>query len=565
MSREPDKRFSIFPILRLSVFPILLILLAITIGKSDWLSDVTCYMQCNHIPDNLFKSGRGVKEQRILEYDSAGRIIAARFSASSTDEHPQSSAAVLSAVGESNEPLLSIVVDSDDLHDPVTGILANPFERGRKWERLAHITYFEKGQALFAGGSGLRVHGGRSRNMQRTSFRLYFRGVYGTPHFPGQLPFGGRGVPIKSLIAHNDYRLNTRQDGSKYDSHFSNPLAFDIANRIGSITPATKPVRMYLNGNYLGVYVLIEHLSIDFLRAHFGDGDFAFGRGKPNERRANAKPVEMGDPEVLTTVYGELSNADVPLTMSYVDERFDLENMTNWLIGILITGVTDAFQGIIVKNPNISNGRWFWINWDMDHAFKDLYWLAPPGRPWEIDLFDSHLQSILLPRHTRGLIFSRLSRESPEYRSYFLRRFVDVLNHEATSRFIRERVRHYQNLSVSLDLTDTSYLSDAYEYANKRPEIIRQQVSRHFDAGPAYRLEIVVDESLDLTVDGYSSENNYVGWYYNETPPSVHISSRDPDTEFVWIIDGERLPENPHKMSIRMTSDLSVQIIAADL
>jgi hypothetical protein len=569
MSREPDKRFGVFHILGLSVFPILLVFTALIINKTDWLSDVICYMQCGHIPDYLFKSGRSVKEQRILEYESGEKLVAARFSDSSPLEHLQNSAAVLAAVNASNEPLLSIIVDDDDLYDPVTGILANPFGRGRNWERLAHISYFEQGHALFAGGCGVRVHGGRSREMRPPSFRLHFRGVYGTPHLPEKLLFGGRGDPIKSLVVHNDLRWNTRGDGSKYKAHFGNPLAFDIANRIGSITPATKPVRIYLNGNYLGVYVLMEHLSIDFLRARFGDGDFTFGRGKSNSKRA--KSVEMGDPEALRTLYNELSNGDVPLTMSYAEKRFDLANMTNWFIGILITGVTDAFQGITIKSPDISSGRWFWINWDMDHAFQDIYSIAPPGRPWEIDLFDSdrqsienYRQSILHPRHIRAVLFDRLSRESPEYRSYFLRRFIDVLNHEATTSFIRERVRHYQDKSVSFGVTDTSYLASVHEYANKRPEIIRQQVSKHFDAGPAYRLEVVVDESLDLTVDGYRSGNTYVGWYYNETPANIRISSHDSAADFVWIIDGKSLPESLDEMDVRMTSDLSVQINAAD-
>ena len=31
--------------------------------------------------------------------------------------------------------------------------------------------------------------------------------------------------------------------------------------------------------------------------------------------------------------------------------------------------------------------RWFWINWDMDHSFMDLYHFARHGSPWEVDMF----------------------------------------------------------------------------------------------------------------------------------------------------------------------------------
>ena len=73
-------------------------------------------------------------------------------------------------------PLISIVIDNNDLKD----ILTNLLKTGRKWERPVYISYFERGNLVFATGAGLRLHGGKSRlHSPVHSFRLYFRNVYG--------------------------------------------------------------------------------------------------------------------------------------------------------------------------------------------------------------------------------------------------------------------------------------------------------------------------------------------------------------------------------------------------
>ena len=119
----------------------------------------------------------------------------------------------------------------------------------------------------------------------------------------------------------------------------------------------------------------------------------------------------------------------------------------------------------------------------MDHAFKDIYSLAPTGKPWEISLFEGP-QAIVNRARTRSLVFDKLSHDSSEYRSYFLRRFVDALNHQVTSAFVHERISYYEALANSFGISDTSYIVKTREYVDHRPAIVRQQVSEYFDAGP---------------------------------------------------------------------------------
>ena len=43
--------------------------------------------------------------------------------------------------------------------------------------------------------------------------------------------------------------------------YFVNPLAYDIARRMGAIAPETKPVRFFVNGEYYGPFVLTERFD----------------------------------------------------------------------------------------------------------------------------------------------------------------------------------------------------------------------------------------------------------------------------------------------------------------
>ena len=117
------------------------------------------------------------------------------------------------------------------------------------------------------------MHGGASRVYSKLkSFRLYFRPSYGPAAVPAQTFFSkGPAGDLTRVIVHNDVRV----DRLKREWHLVNPLAYDIAARLGGIVPRTRPVRFYLNGEFQGVYVITEQISPEFLEARFGHRDFA--------------------------------------------------------------------------------------------------------------------------------------------------------------------------------------------------------------------------------------------------------------------------------------------------
>ena len=224
-------------------------------------------------------------------------------------------------------PIVSLSLDRADLEDPARGILTrkNKMMHGRDWERPATVSYFDKGRLQFASGVGARVHGGGSRILMKVqSFRLFFRRSYGADRLPPGLLFGDRSQPLRRLIVHNDLRWEAFDKRRFW--HFVNPLAYDIAREIGCIVPETKPVQFYLNGTYLGVYVLTEHFDNHFFRSHVG------------HERFRVDPVEFDE------LY-EWIGAQTPLTMEKVAEQIDVDNLTRWFLAVLFLATEDPFQG----------------------------------------------------------------------------------------------------------------------------------------------------------------------------------------------------------------------------
>ena len=309
-------------------------------------------------------------------------------------------------------PLLSLVIERNDLYNPESGILTNFAKRGREWERPGYISYFTEGRLKLATKTGVRLHGGDSRRYSKEkSYRFYFRSGYGPPALPSSTFFTtGPASNLTRVIAHNDVRA----DGDRRLWHLVNPLAYNIAARLGGITPRTQPTRFYLNGEPQGVYVLTEHISPEFLEARFGHRNFTI--------------QSPGDPARLL----RWATRTRPLTMDVAAKVVDIDNLTSWALTILFCGTTDVLsQSPIVRDRTDPNARWFWITWDLDHSFTDRYKSA--AEPWLLDSY----RTLLYNREGRSRLLTRLLRDDDAYRRYFAQRLSAALNHQLSTGFSR--------------------------------------------------------------------------------------------------------------------------------
>ena len=386
--------------------------------------------------------------------DSRGALPLLRFAIERTPERAPSAAAVPAAERRRRVSTVSLVLRPHDLHDPATGLLPNRRKHGGDWERPGWVSFLENGRVLHSAGVGVRIHGGSSREnpRQRQGFRLYFRRRFGSSALPAGIAFGGAHAhPLRRLIVHNDVRI--ARNGTRW--HLVNPLAYDIAEAAGAITAATRPVRFLLNGEFQGVFVLSEHFDArDFFETHAG-----------HPVRADAAEFDALAAEI---------RALRPLRMRRVASIVDLDNLTRWFIAVAFCATGDAYQGPgQFRDPSRAEAQWFWVNWDMDLSFRNVDHDTFPAL-----LSRSGSRRARRPSDPRPYILTTLLDEDAQYREFFQRTWVDVMNHALTPAFLQERYRHYADIAERLEVRDPSYLPALRHFLTHRPVTVWRTADR---------------------------------------------------------------------------------------
>jgi CotH kinase protein len=273
--------------------------------------------------------------------------------------------------------------------------------------------------------------------------------------------------------------------------HFLNPLAYDIAEAAGGIVAETRPVRFFLNGQFQGVYVLTEHFDSDeFFKRHWG-----------HAVRLNAREFEE--------LWRQLKGLGPP-RMRTVGTLVDLDNLTRWFIATVFCATGDPFQGPgQFRDPTRATAQWFFVNWDMDQSFRE-----PQHDTFGALLGKGGLRRVRRDTDPRSFLLTALLADDPEYRDYFKRVWVDVMNQRITPAFLDERFEYYARLAKELGVEDLSYLTPLKRFLQTRPAIVRGLAEKRLDSGPSVRVSIG-GAAHGVTIDGHPVKTAWEGYYFS--------------------------------------------------
>jgi hypothetical protein len=216
-----------------------------------------------------------------------------------------------------------------------------------------------------------------------------------------------------------------------------------------------------------------------------------------------------------------------------------------------------SLQGALVFPLNNDDAKWFWVNWDMDHSFMDLY--SKAENPWEIDIFEILLRRDVRRPRPRQVIFERLRKESPEFLEYFRQFFADTLNYKLTSQFLESRVTYYDELSKAFGIESRGFLDDLRQYIKNRHAVLRKQFQRYFDTKPMLRLRINSTKASRFLINGHSIPTGFEGWYFEGTTIKIKIP-KDYQSGFDnWIINGKVKTSPPELLEIKLLKNVDIE------
>lgn len=434
-------------------------------------------------------------------------------------------------------PILSIVADNKYLYDPEMGIIANREKKGRLWERKARVSLIEKGQVVFSSAAGLRIHGGKRRTIKPyNSFRLYFRNEYGVESLPDDLLFDNNKIPIRTLVVH------TTDWPPKHP--LNNPLAYDVARRIGCLAPQTRLVEIYLNNQSLGMGYVTEHFSRKQWQYHLGHKEFAFYKFRGN--------LSEKDKRMYVNVFWKHTTNRDPLTFKKVGDEIDLDNMSRQIFAWAFCGTTDYCQGVGVFDYQKPKAKLFWLTWDMDHSFYDIGAARKvlSRKNWQQPAFKMFY---FKGRHKCGRpkLFSRLMDESPEYRDFYINLITGLLNHRLTREYLLSRVSYYKKMLNDFGSPHSEYIVMLQEFMNNRPDFMRKDMVHYFKLKGPYQVNLLAPADKEFVIDGYSEPGSYRGEYFSGYPCTIHVKENSKNGFSHWLVDGEKKSTDSLRIEVK--------------
>jgi len=495
-------------------------------------------------------------------------------------------------------PIISLVVDPFDLFDQRTGIYvtgkgpevqmdsrdrfyfrpANYHERGSDWERPVYVQYFDlDGELQISQNAGVRIHGGASRSFRQKSLRLYADRKYDQVDqleyaaFPNLFDNQGPDSP-------KDYEtLILRNSGTDFGSAFMRDVVTHrLISHTSVETQEVKPVIVFLNGEYWGLYFIYERYDQGYFKHHYGVDPTNLIM---LENRGSVSIGVHDDHLLFARLRNSVvtGNIDDENFFSDVKKQIDIDNFIDYQITQIFVAHRDwpsnnhKFWRVRVPQegdeiPAGHDGRWRWLMLDTDHGFtytefNSMVFATREDLPTEL---------------LRTLVYH------PEFQDLFLNRFADHLNSTfRTERVIREIDEIFLILKPEMEEQINRWHSSGAtmerwkenvaflrSFARQRPDIMIQHLIGFFELDGTFTLTLESDSargfvqvnSLELlpTTPGIEDSQFFQGVYFKNIPIVINAIPHEGYQFSHWESQNNHFA-SVSKLKLTSSGDLSLQ------
>lgn len=339
-------------------------------------------------------------------------------------------------------PVVSICGDSLSLFSADSGILVpgvffnpdsaestgNYIQRGREWERRVNVEFYTTENNGFNQLAGLRTHGGAiNRRAQQKGLKLYARADYGKKNFKFKIFDELELSKFKHLVLKSFHSASSRAGVQDW-------LANHIASNMNVATIASRPVALFLNGEYWGIYFLQEKGDERYFEGHYdADPDLV-------NVIDNWSELENGSSDSFFSLYYWMMEADLSdsIQYQYFSEKVDIPSFIDYMIFELYSGNRDWPINNVrcwQDGPN----PWRWLFYDGDWCFYDL----------EFDVYANVTyaeQEMVWPTSKWSTLFFRKLLQSETFVKDYLSRLNEVSNTCLTYRNTKPYLTKIMNL-----------------------------------------------------------------------------------------------------------------------
>lgn len=406
-------------------------------------------------------------------------------------------------------PVISLTINPKDLFDDDGGIYVpgnmsteeypswgNFNQRGRENEVRASMEYFNAdGVLTFKQNLGARINGSYTRIFPQKSLRLYARADYGQSYIYSKI--------FEELPYYKFDLLVLRGSGNDNDSTLMRDgLMHELIKDRGLDVQGYTPSIVLMNGEYWGIHNIREKFNDTYIDVKYNVNkeDLTMLSFKPGHRMVF--DTEVGnekDQNHFFEVINYIEEHDMTndASIEQINAFIDIDNFLEYVAYQVYYANTDSFYNNLMmwrKNvpytpeaPYGHDGRWRWMVYDLDWGMG-YGLLERDGDPVDFNMMDYMLrdhESVMLFRELMKnqqlqLRFTEVMDELLEtvFETEHVHQKIDEL--AATIRpEIPRSIARWESIE-SLEVWEQN-INTLYEFAEKRPAIVRNHLMKAFD------------------------------------------------------------------------------------
>ena len=365
-------------------------------------------------------------------------------------------------------PVLSLSMDQSKINNLHSHAWTEGYEVGG-----GVIELLEDNESKFSIPFGLQMFGGSARGYPKKCYEVVFKKKYGAGHL--------------------EYPLFEKRDTSFYQSFVLRTGSQDeeesvIRDLVGTSlvddytdvdVQAYKSVILYMNGKYWGIYFIREKVDEHFVANHYNVEATTTNTDIVRIDRT----YKSGNMKAYNNLRSFVSSHDMSKKANYdkVKDMINVENCADYWIAVIYTTNNDIVNSRMFRNPNLDDGRFHYIFYDLDFAFYNYSYnffnfTTDPGgmtfNHWETTI----LRNLMKNAEFRQMFLERLSynMKNTWKKDIVLQRLDDIYN-EIKPEMKRDRARWGHSYAYWEDA-----VSGLRNYIKKRDSYIKKHAKSYF-------------------------------------------------------------------------------------
>ena len=348
-----------------------------------------------------------------------------------------------------------------------------------------NIELIEKDGSVFKIDAGLKLFGGSTRYYKKKSYEVKFKKKFGDAHLNYPVFDDVDSSVYESLVLRTgsqDEFATYYDEGEEGRTLIRDIVATSLVGEYTSVdVQAYKPVVMYVNGKYWGLYFIREKVDEHFVANHYNvkttstDTDILRIDGE----------VKTGSNKTYNEMMSFINNNSLSNSNNYkkIKEQIDIENLCDFWFAEIWTNNYDIVNTRYFRNKNIDNGKWKFIFYDLDSG---LYHETGYG-------FNYYTRSQGIGYGNFSTALLRNLMKSSEFKKTFLERMaynlkntwsaknyekkVDDVVKEIGKNEMKRNLERWGNMSYS---TWEKHIADLRSFARKRNKAVIQDAKQYF-------------------------------------------------------------------------------------